>query len=213
MRTLIPGVVLLLAVAGPLRADETTLPPKIQALSVVTGDAALKAQAEQLLAQPEATKKLIAEALTLVKKKQTLPYTAAFLLAYAATEFKDVPAGEAFYRVCMADASKLHSRSKILASYGGLIDLYFNNKKYAESARVCQELIDLKLDDGKPRFYLAEFDDPVKGKIFEEVENYDPLRSLRPGVHRLRIQAIAKQGKYDQALKLVENLVRNDDHW
>ena len=179
----------------------------------MTGDDPLNAQLRQLFAHPIATKKLIADALAQLQKKDQLDYHAALLLGHAASKFKDLKAGEVLFRSCMADAAKIQSRAKVLASYGALIDMLYNNKKYGDSARVCQELIDLKADDGKPRHYLAEFDDPVRGPMFDSVENYDPYRSLRPGVHRLRIQAIAKQGKYELALKLADSLVRNDDQW
>ena len=32
-------------------------------------------------------------------------------------------------------------------------------------------------------------------------------------MHRLLIQALAKQGRYDQALKLTDNLIKAQDHW
>jgi tetratricopeptide (TPR) repeat protein len=213
MRTLFLAAALALVVAGPARADETKLSKPLQALGQVTGKAAISAQYELLLAQPDATKKLITEAVAVVEKKEALPYNTAFLLGQAAAKFKDVKAGEALYRVCMADAAKLQSAGKVLQSYGALIDLYFNNRKYAESARVCQQLLELKLDDGKPRRYLEEVNDPMEGRIFLPVEEYDPIRKLRPIAHRMMIQAVAKQGKYDQGLKLVDNLVRAEDTW
>src|SRR5437870_3337089 len=114
MRTLFLGVALALAVAGPARADDPKLSARLQAPGQVTGKAPLAAQLEQLLAEPEATKKLFAEGLAVIDKKETLPYNAAYLLAQAAAKFKDVKAGEAFYRVCMAEAAKLQSPTLVL---------------------------------------------------------------------------------------------------
>ena len=86
-------------------------------------------------------------------------------------------------------------------------------EKYAESARVCRELLELKTGDGKPREVLVSvtgrFDEPE----FMPDDNYDIGKRLRPFVHELLIQAITKQGKYDQALKLVDTLVKAQPHW
>ncbi len=212
MRILFLGVVLVLAGAAPVRAGEPKLTP-LQALGDITGDDAINARYRELVRQPAAAKKLITEGLKALAKKQPLDFNGAYLLAQTAAKLKDRKAAEAFFRVCTEQAVKLQSKNKILVSYGGLIDLFFNNKKYAESARVCRELLELKVDDGKPRHYLMEFNDPVKGAYFDELEKYDPLAPLRPGVHRLLIQSVAKQGKIDQALKMVDNLVREDNTW
>src|SRR5262249_18416044 len=48
---------------------------------------------------------------------------------------------------------------------------------------------------------------------FVELESLDISRRLRPVVHRLLIQAITKQGKYEQALKMADALVKSQDHW
>src|SRR5262245_43984619 len=112
MRTLFLSVALALAVAGPARAGDAKLPPPLEALGQVTGNTALSAQLEQLVAQPDATKKLISEAVAAAEKKDALPYNAAYLLAQAASKLKDVKASEALFRVCTAEAARLHSAAK-----------------------------------------------------------------------------------------------------
>jgi tetratricopeptide (TPR) repeat protein len=186
----------------------------VLALGRTTGEDALNGELKALLARPEQTKALLAEGLTMLKDKEyPLRYNAALLLAQAAAELKDLKSCDAFYRVCMKEAVKLQSTRKLLQSYGGLIDALFENKKFAESAKVCRELLELKTSDGKPRNYLLVVPDRFGEPAFVEDEEYDPAKGLRRGVHRLLIQAIAKQGKYDQALKLTDNLIRAQDTW
>src|SRR5262249_33076583 len=157
---------------------------------------------------------LVQEALAMVKDKKPLSYNAAYVLAKVAGEMKDLKSSEVFFRVCMGQAAKLQSTKKIIESYGGLIDLLYENKKYAESARVCQELLELKTDDGKPREYLIFVPSKnFRGDGFEPLDDFDPAKNLKPVVHRMLIEAIVKQGKYEQALKMVDNLIKKTKHW
>lgn len=206
------GLVLLLALPGRGADDPKSL--KIQDLDKITGTGVIKGAVSALLEDKAGTQKLIQEGLALVKDKKPLSYNAAYVLALVSAEKKDLKAGQAFYRLCMDQSAKLQSTKKILESYGGLIDLFYENKKYAEAARVCQELLELKTDDGKPREYLIWV--PAKnfrGDGFEPLDTYDPVRNLRPVVHRMLIEAIAKQGKFEQALKMVDNLIKKTKHW
>ena len=217
------GLVLLLAQSG--QGADDTKKISLQDLERITGSETVKGEVttrpygfetmkSALLKDRAGTKKIIQEALATVKDKKPLSYNAAFLLALVAGEMKDLKAGEAFYRVCMEQAAKLKSTKKIIESYGGLIDLFYENKKYAESAHVCQELLELKTDDGKPREYLLWV--PSKrfgGDGFEPLDSFDPAKNLKPIVHRMLIEAITKQGKYEQALKMVDHLIKKTKHW
>jgi tetratricopeptide (TPR) repeat protein len=146
-------------------------------------------------------------------KKQPLRYNASIVLAEVSGELGDLKAAERFYRVCMEEAAKLQSTQKLLESYGGLIDLLYNNKKFEESAKVCQELLELKTDDGKPRIVLNAVTTRFGDTDFVEDDSFDTARRLKPAVHRLLIQAVAKQKKYDQALQLADTLIKTRDHW
>jgi tetratricopeptide (TPR) repeat protein len=200
--------VLTLVAADRAAADEATR-KKVLALNKVTGTDVLKGAMKDLLDDKAEAKNLIGEGVTLVKeKKDALTYNGALLLALASAEQKDFTSSEVFFRICMDQAAKLHSEQKLLQSYGGLIDLYYDNKKYEESAKLCRELLELKTDDGKDRIVLFAVTDRLGGTDFREDDKFDTGRNIRSGVHRLLIQAITKQGKYEQALKLVENLVK-----
>ncbi|MCI0458717.1 MAG: tetratricopeptide repeat protein [Gemmataceae bacterium] len=207
------ATLLVLGLAQLGQADEG-LRKRLDALNQTTGDDPVAARLKELLAKPAETKKLIAFALTTLKdKNQPLTFNGAYLLAQAAGELKDLKGAEAFYRICMNQSVKLLSTKKVLLAYGGLIDLLYENKKFTESGKVCRELLELKSGDGKPRIYYLAITNRFGEPDFVEDEDFDAAKRLRPGVHRLLIQAIAKQGKYDQALKLIDNLLRAQDNW
>lgn len=213
------GVMPLVALLGWLGATsaraagtEDTTQKKLAELNKVTGSDALQGALKSLLDDKEGAKKLIGAALPLAKEKK-LSYNAALVLALITAENKDMPRSEVFFRICMENAAKLQSPRKLLQAYGGLIDLYYDNKKFDDSARICQELLELKTDDGKPRIVLTAVTNRSGESDFIEDDAFDTAKRIRPGVHRLLIQAVTKQGKYDQALKLVNNLLKAQDHW
>jgi tetratricopeptide (TPR) repeat protein len=210
------ALALTLALTLSARGGEktTSVRQRLQELGLTTGEETLKAEVKALTRQPEEARRLIADAVKLAKaadKDRRLGYNAAYVLAQVAAELKDVKAGAVLYRVCAADALKLQSAQKLWDSYEGLIGLLFDNKKYAQADRVCREFLELKTSDGKPRtYYLNTGRDPPG---FIEREDFDPAKPFRPFVHQLRIQAIAKQGKYAEALKLADNQIKLDDSW
>src|SRR2546425_4711415 len=145
---------------GAARADDQDLRKKVIELNLVTGNDPMVGRIKLLAADPEGTKKLIQAAL---KEKNELQFNGALILAQVAGDLKDLKSAEAFYRLCMKDGAKLQSTRKLLQSYGGLISLFYDNKKYPESARVCQELLELKTDDGKPRLVMIPVFNPRTG--------------------------------------------------
>jgi tetratricopeptide (TPR) repeat protein len=208
------ALVLALGLSAAARGDDAALRQRIVALGQTSGNDTIKAEVKALVAQPEAAKKLIAEAVDMAKaKNQPLAYNAAFILGEAAAELKDLKSAEALLRVCTASAARLKSTRKLLQSYGALIDMLYDSKKYAASAKVCQELLELKTGDGKARIYYLAVQTPRGDLDFFEDEDFDPAKPLRPGVHRLMIQAVAKLGKFDKALKLADNLIKAQDTW
>jgi tetratricopeptide (TPR) repeat protein len=215
----VPFVVLagwlsLWAMSTAATADEATVANKIKELNKMTGEGVLNGALKILDGDKKGAKELVAAALPLTKeKKDALSYNAALVLALAAAEQKDLAASEAFFRVCMDKAAKLESPRRLAQAYGGLIELFYENKKYEESARVCQELLELKTGGDKSRIVLLAVTTRFGQSDFEEVDNYDAAEDLRAGVHRLLIQAITKQGKFDDALKLLDNLLAAKDSW
>ncbi len=131
------------------------------------------------------------------------------MLALAAAEQKDLKACDAFFHVCADLAAKDQSTSKLAQAYGTLIELYFDSKMYADCLRVCKELLQLKTDDAKPRIVLRAFTEEGTGETdFIEDTSFDSAKRLRPEVQRYQVRALTKLGKYEQALKQAEKLVK-----
>lgn len=186
----------------------------IAALNTVTGTEPASGYLRSLLDDKDAAKKLIAEGLPMAKEPQKLHYNASLILALSAAELKDLPATEAFLRNCINQAAKLQSVLKLSQSFGFLIDVYFENKKYDETAKLCQELINMKTDDGKDRSVLFAVTNPRTGEVdFIEQDSFATNERLIPFAFRQQVQAMAKQGKYEQAHKVLDNLLKQENDW
>ena len=192
------GLVLLLAIPGQSADDPKNL--RLQDLDKITGSEVIAGAVKSLVEYKPGTKKLLQEGLALVKEKKPLSYNAAYVLALVAGDMKDLKASEAFFRICMEQAAKLQSTKKIIESYGGRIDLFSENKKYSESARVCQELLELKTDDGTPRIVMTHV--PTRAgaiEYFPEEGGFDTTRILRPGIQQIPDQFLANWLSYRPA--------------
>src|SRR5262249_24163612 len=150
----------------------------------------------------------------LAKDPEKLHYNASLILGLAAAELKDFPACETYLRNCINQSAKLQSVLKLSQSFGFLIEFYFENKKYDETAKLCQELINLKTDDGKDRIVLFATTNPRTGETdFYESDSFATNERLVPFAFRQLAQAFAKQGKYDLAHKVLDNLLKQNDDW
>lgn len=199
---------------APARGADDSLRRKVLELNQVTGTAPLAGQLKMMLDSPQQTKKLLQNAQALAQEKDPpLSYHTAYVLALAAAQMKDIPTSEVFFRVCMRQAARFQSLTKIYQSYVGLIDLLYKNQKYEESTRVCRELLELKTGEGKKRTYILLVTGNFGEPEFEELEGLDIGRPLRPEAHRYLIRAITKEKKFDEALKLADNMIKAKDHW
>lgn len=197
-------------------ADEKSdaLKKKLTELNEITGNDAIIGSYRLLKDNPDFAKELIAYASkAMAKDEKTIDYNSAFVLAELARDFNNVADSEKFFQYCTKKAAKLESTRKLLQSYGGLIDLLYENKSYDKAAAVCRELLELKTGGDRPRTVILSVDSRFGEPSFIELDNYDSASNLKPAVHRLLIQAIAKQGKYDRALKLADNLIEARDSW
>ena len=186
---------------------------KLAELNRLTGDEPRQAALKALVEDKKLTQELLPYALPFAKKKE-MSFNAALVLALAAAEAKDMKTSEVFFRVCMDQAAKLQSLEKLKQSYGLLIDLYFDYKQYADSSRICKELLELNTDDGKERLVIGTMAGRSGEVEFkEEQEGFGTALRLRPQVFEIYIKATAKQGKYDQAIKLVDNLLKKNNDW
>lgn len=177
---------------GSLALAETpkdTLRDQVLKLNTVTGKTALDGKLRELVKTPENTKKLIPVAVELSKEKESpLNFNGAYTIARAAHFLKDYDNAQVLYRFCAEQAKALQSPTKLVDVYDHLIDLYFENRKFDEAVKVCQEFLEMKDDER--------------------------LNRIKPFVMERMIQSISKQGKHEQALKLTEGLIEADeDGW
>jgi tetratricopeptide (TPR) repeat protein len=185
------GCVAALAFIGwAAAADDAGLRDKALGLNNLTGSDTIEGEIKILTKDADGAKKLLAVGVKMVKEKdQPLNYNAAYILGRVAEHVKDVDSSEICYRFCTEEATKLQSGQKLADSFGRLIDLYYVNKKYDKSVKLCQEFLELKGNDS--------------------------VKQLKPAVMERMIQALARDGKTDEALKRVEQMVKaqGDDGW
>jgi tetratricopeptide (TPR) repeat protein len=182
------AVLALIGLTGLAQAadDEAGQREKILALNNFTGSDPMDGQVKLLVKDAAGTKKLLPLARKLVEEKDSpVNYNASYILARAAQELKDIESAEVLYRYCKDQAVKLESGNKMVQSFGGLIDLYYDNKKFDKAVKLCKEFMD--------------------------VGGNDTVARLKPAVLERMIQALARQGKYDEALKRVDELVKIEE--
>jgi tetratricopeptide (TPR) repeat protein len=158
-------------------------------LNEITGDDAMRGEILILLDDPPGSKKLLAYAAKLVKEKgQPLNINATYILATTARGLKELETSEKLYRLNADQAKKLESGERLSRAFLGLTGLFFENKKYEECEKFCKEFLESKGDE--------------------------TTRSRKPEFLERMIFAIAKQGRYDEAIKLANDLIKAyRGHW
>jgi tetratricopeptide (TPR) repeat protein len=175
--------------AAPLPAGDEGLRKRALSLNEVTGASTIQGQVQALLDDPAGTKKLLGVASKMAKQKpQPFNVNATYILANAADKLKDADAGEAFYRLYAEQSLKLLSGQGVSVGYQNLIRLLYRNKKYAETEKLCRE--------------------------FLEIEGDESIDRLKPEVLERMILAMAKQGQTDQAVEILDRMIkRQPDNW
>jgi predicted Zn-dependent protease len=91
------------------------------ALNNLTGGTSIKAEIKALTTKPDEGKQILAAAVELAKEKeQPFNYNAALVLGTTSSQLKDAAAAQTFFLICLDQAIKLKSDSKVEASYAGL---------------------------------------------------------------------------------------------
>jgi Tfp pilus assembly protein PilF len=193
-----------LAVAGILLAacsslvaqinkQEDNLRERALALNDVTGDDPIKGEIRALAEKPADTKKLLATAVKMSKEKeQPFNFNGAFILANAAFRLGDLEASQVLYNVCADQAAKLQSLRKLIQAYGGItavLEQLYIEKKYDKSTQLSQQFLEM-------------------------LERQGVKREFKERVLRHMIQSMFKQGKIDDATRMVDSLVKeHGDDW
>lgn len=174
----------------PTGPTDSELKEKALALNELTSTDAMQEKLTDLIKDKAQAKRLVEAAAKLQKeageKGPAFKFNAAVVLAKAAHNVKDYEDAELFYELCAEHATKLQSGAKMLQAYEGLMDLYWEQKKFKDVEEICRKLMD----------------NAAGGK---EVE------SAKVFVMEKLIQAKAKQGDTDEALKMADGLIQLDE--
>jgi tetratricopeptide (TPR) repeat protein len=214
--------VLALIAVPQARADEKDdLRQKALSLNDVTGDDTIGGEVKALMAKPAEAKKLISAAAAMAKEKeQPFNFTAARILGEVAVRLKDPESGRAFFWICAEEAIKLQSSVKLNQAYSGLllvIDEFYLDKKYDESSKLAQKLIELLEkggyggSDGMSQVIWPMIRAQVKqGKVAEATKMVDSLTKARPKSWKLlEVKAKLKieLNEMDEARRLYEEIL------
>ena len=167
-------------------AGADALKDELLTFNRATGEDAQRLKLIAFVKDKEKAKMGVALALKLQKdakpKDRPFNFGASMIVARAAHFVKDYDTSEYFYTQCAEAATKLESGEKIRQAYDGLIKLYWGAKRYEDVVDTCEKFVELK--------------GPA------EVDGYKPF------VLERLIQAKAKQGKTDEALRITEGLIQ-----
>jgi tetratricopeptide (TPR) repeat protein len=145
------------------------------------------AQLRALVKDREKAKKAVVEAVKMMKeaKGEEKPFNlnGTTIIARVAHIVHDYDAADRFYDLQLDLATKVKSGSKMMLAYEGMISLYFDAKRYADVVDLCEKVMDSLM--------TAPKDVQDSEVVF--------LESL--------VQAKAKQGKADEALRIAQGLV------
>jgi len=172
--------------------DKDPLKEKALKLNDITGTAPLEGQLRLLVRDEAGSKKLVVLALKMAEEKP-LPfnYTACFLLARTAHAVNNFEGAQAFYKLASEQALKVQSASKIIQIYDGLIDLFYENKKFDDAIKACREFLEI-----------------------DNADETNPINRMKPFVMERLIQSLGKKGKLDEAIKMTDDLIKRDgDGW
>jgi pentatricopeptide repeat protein len=160
---------------------------KALALNDVTGDDPIKGEIQNWTKKPSEAKQLLSTATSIAKEKnQPLNYNAAYILAKLALNLKDYKSGQTFFQLCAEQAFRLRSGQKLVQAYLGLADVIdglTGKKDYDRAAKVCQEFL-------------------------ETLEREHAGDGLKNDLMRRLVRALAKQGKTDEAWRIMDNMLK-----
>jgi tetratricopeptide (TPR) repeat protein len=188
---LVAGLVLLLNGGPSVRADEKEDPlrTELRNLNTASTEDLQTAKLRALLKNRDKAKKAVAEAAKMMKEakgdEKPFNYNGTIILGRAAHILRLFDIAERFYEHQLNLATKLSSGPKIASAYEGLIEVYWDAKRYADVIDTCEKVVEAK----EPK----------------EVVDDQPF-----ALERL-IQAKAKQGKFDEAMTLTKNLLELGD--
>jgi tetratricopeptide (TPR) repeat protein len=147
---------------------------------------AAKAKVVELLKDKEAARKLVREAAAMHKEaadEKPFKYRAALVLAQVSHAVKEYDAAELFYETAADAATKAKNSDDALEAYDGLLALYWERREYGTVEELARRMLD------------------QPGRAFQRAQ---------PFILERLIQAKARQGDTDDALRMAEGLLQLD---
>lgn len=175
-------------IAAPLpKEDKTEVQNELLKLNDITGQKPMEGQVIALLKKKSHARTLLKAAKEMTKdvdaEEQSLNINATWILARTARGLSEYELSEHFYRINSKQALKLRSVSKLSSAFSDLIEVLYYNRKFKEAELACRQFLEIPGD--------------------EELERQKML------VLRTMIRTMAKQEKFDQAMKLVDTLIKS----
>lgn len=183
------GCVLVLGPGSGFGDESDPVQKQIAELNNVKGGLeAVRRKARELLKDRDAAKKFVKEAGERAKlDSKQFKYNAAQTLALVASELQEYDVARRFFRICEEQGWELKSRAKIAEGFEGQIGVLARQKKWDDAEELCRE-------------------------ILEKIEGEDDdseLRMLRPIVGEQLTVTLSRQGKVEQALRVVNQLIED----
>jgi tetratricopeptide (TPR) repeat protein len=187
------ALIVTLAFCAGVQSDEKdTLKDELLKLNGHSKEEDQTKQLRALMKDRKKAKELVTYAAKMMKEakgdEKPFNYNGSLILARASHILKLYDIAEKFYERQLELATKVNNDKKIVSSYEGLIEFYFDTKRYADVIEACDKFMELKeTEDVKiAQLYVLEW----------------------------QIKAKAKQGKIDDALKDVKGLLElTDNSW
>jgi len=170
-------------------ATEEEMKEELLKLNRIAGEEAQKNTLIAFVKDKAKAKKMVALAVRMQKnaavKDRPFNFSASLILGRAAHFVKDYETSEYFLTQCTEAATKLESGDKLLQSFDGLIDLYWDAKRFEDVVDTCEKFVELK--------------GPME------------VDQAKPFVLERLVQAKARQGKTDEAMRITDGLVQLDE--
>lgn len=204
-------------VQGAPVPDEEALRRAALAFNDVSGEHLIDQTIEDWKGNTDKLKALIGVAAAMAKEKdQPFNYTAGIILGELAREVRDVESGMLFYQISLDKAEKLKSDRKVAVATIGMVDLLFENKKYAEAEKLCTEFLDRRgsrdLNIGKVQALRRMIQVlALQGKeeeAFKKLQPFVKAAADDPIVLEIQGWLFRYVGKYEEALKNYEKLFK-----
>jgi tetratricopeptide (TPR) repeat protein len=192
MGLLASGLVLLAYSSSRVRADDKENPLRAELLKLngASTEEIQTAKLRALIKDRSKAKQAVTEAAKMMKEakegEKPFNYNSTVILARAAHILRLFDIAERFYEYQVELATKLNSGPKMASSYEGLLELYWDAKRYGDVVDTCEKV--------------------VESKGPKELEAFQPFAL------EMLIKAKAKQGKIEEALSLTKGLLELYDN-